>query len=88
MQSHAVVCRLWSVVPFALVWVCAVVVLVHTAAVFRQGLVFSSPYLDRNHLRKVAIRTTDTRGKVGVVAYPLYPPPWLLPELDELNDLG
>jgi hypothetical protein len=88
MQSHAVVCGLWSVVPLAPVWVRAVVVIEHAAAVFRQGFVFASPSLARNHLRKVAIRTTDARGKVVVEAYPLYPRPWLLPEVDELNDLG
>jgi hypothetical protein len=52
-------CGLWSIVPLALFRVCAVVVMVHAAAVFRQGFVFTSPYLARNHLRKVAIRTTD-----------------------------
>jgi hypothetical protein len=35
----------------------------------------------------MAIRTTDTRGKVGVVAYPLYPAPWLLSEVDKLDNL-
>jgi len=77
-------------VPLALVWVCAVVVIEHAAAISRQGFVFTFPCLlpHCNYIRKVAIRTTDTRGKVVVVAYPLYPPPWLLPEVDELNDLG
>ena len=87
MQSHAVVCGLWSVVPLALVWVCAVVVIKHAAAVFGGGFVLIPSYLTRNHLGKTTIRTTDTRGKVVVVANPLYLVPWFTPEVDKLNDL-
>jgi hypothetical protein len=54
----------------------------------RKGLCFPCRLPHRNHFGEATIRTTGIRGKVGMVAYPLYPLPRLLPEVDELNDLG
>jgi hypothetical protein len=68
-------------VPHAPIRFGVVIVVIHTDASFGGWIII------RNHLREVTVGTTDTRGKVVVVANPLYPLPWFTPEVDKLNDL-
>jgi hypothetical protein len=79
-------CTLRSIVPLALVRFGVVIVVIHATTLF--GCRFEIVVLtDCYHVRKMTIRTTDIRGKVGVVTYPLYLAPWLLSEVNKLDNL-